>query len=161
MRRRRSAGFQFTIRSFLDEWTCPEPNSGCYLWTRSVDSYGYGHVQYNGRLVLAHRLSWELANGISPGKAHVLHSCDTPPCCNPMHLALGSHLENMRDALAKGRAARLAGSANGRAILTPSSVNQIRETYRNGELRQKDIAALYGIGQSHVSRIVREESWKL
>jgi HNH endonuclease len=58
----------------------------------------------------AHRLAWEFRHGpIRPGLS-VLHTCDHPPCCNPAHLVLGTHADNMADNMAdmwaKGRAAR-------------------------------------------------------
>jgi hypothetical protein len=33
----------------------------------------------------------------------VLHNCDTPRCCNELHLFLGTHADNMHDMATKGR----------------------------------------------------------
>ena len=33
----------------------------------------------------------------------ILHDCDNRRCCNPEHLRAGTHLENSRDAQARGR----------------------------------------------------------
>jgi len=56
--------------------------------------------------MLVHRLVWMLFNG-DPGEMHVLHRCDMPACCNPEHLFLGTHLDNMRDMDEKNRCVRI------------------------------------------------------
>jgi len=88
-----------------DFWnnTQPVPFCGCFLWTRGTISSGYGHLEVEGRLVLAHRRSWELTYGPIPKGLFVLHRCDTPSCVNPRHLFLGTAGDNARDMVAKGR----------------------------------------------------------
>ena len=80
--------------------------NGCILWTGSVNKRGYGQIQLagrGGRPVLAHRLSWELANGPMASGMCVLHRCDVPGCVNPAHLFLGTRADNQRDMAIKGR----------------------------------------------------------
>lgn len=80
---------------------------GCWLYTgfRKWDGYGWLARYFNGkvRYLTAHRYSWILANGPVPDGLHVLHKCDVPACCNPAHLFLGTHQDNMKDRKAKGR----------------------------------------------------------
>ncbi|WP_372356962.1 HNH endonuclease signature motif containing protein [Xanthomonas sp. NCPPB 3443] len=82
----------------------PVTETGCWLWTGATDTLGYGLItvarQKSGA---AHRAAYaELVGPIPRGMA-VCHRCDTPSCCNPEHLFLGSQAENMRDASAKAR----------------------------------------------------------
>jgi HNH endonuclease len=79
----------------------------CWPWiAKSKLAYGYGAVNWDGRVQSAHRLAYELTYGpIAPG-LHVLHNCDNPGCCNPNHLRLGSHADNMRDAAIRSRMPR-------------------------------------------------------
>ncbi len=55
----------------------------------------------------AHRVAWIMTNGsIQSTKILVLHKCDYKPCCNPNHLYLGSHEQNMTDTLARSNERR-------------------------------------------------------
>lgn len=84
----------------------------CWVWHGMRDRYGYGRVSIpmpnrDGKtriLVGAHRVSQMLNSGepIPPGMI-VLHSCDNPPCVNPAHLRVGTHLDNAADKFSRGR----------------------------------------------------------
>lgn len=93
-----------TIRERFNAKWQPHPRRGCWMWTGARSQGIYGSLTVNDRTVQAHRVSWELNNGLIPENAHVLHRCDTPACVNPDHLFLGTHTDNMRDRKAKGRA---------------------------------------------------------
>lgn len=83
--------------------------SGCWLWTGALMGAGYGTTYWStptqrGRIISAHRASYQLFVGEVPSGMHVLHRCDVMSCINPAHLFLGTHRENVADMVAKGRA---------------------------------------------------------
>lgn len=76
---------------------------GCWEWNRGRDKDGYGKFWLDGRTEQAHRVAWETFRGPIPDGKIICHHCDNPPCVNPDHLFLGTHLDNTLDAEAKGR----------------------------------------------------------
>lgn len=87
-------------------------DSGCWIWNGATGSSGYGQIKTFGKYSGTHRLSYELHNGAIPDGLEVMHSCDNRRCINPEHLNIGTHLENMRDMIVKGR--KVVGSPNPR-----------------------------------------------
>jgi len=55
---------------------------GCWEWTASTDSAGYGVFGFQGHLIHSHRFAWVLENGEIPEGLHILHQCDNPLCVN-------------------------------------------------------------------------------
>jgi hypothetical protein len=130
----------------------------CWEWQGYRTPDGYGRLQrFRGRMELAHRVAWESVKGPIPDGMLVCHTCDNPPCVNPAHLFLGTHLDNARDKMAKGRWrwAPLFGEASPSAKLTDAEVDAIRQEYAAGGVSQRALAARYGVHQVHISRLVR------
>jgi len=79
-------------------------DAGCWEWTRSLDSWGYGHIGWRRKMFKVHRLAAYFWLGIpldTPLK--ILHHCDNPKCFNPCHLFVGTDADNSRDCTDKGR----------------------------------------------------------
>jgi hypothetical protein len=133
----------------------------CWLWTGTLNAYGYGKLNVNGRRTQAHRFSYELAHGPIPDGLFVLHNCptgDTRNCVNPAHLWLGSQTDNMADMVMKGRHPRGASCYN--AKLTDDQVRAIRRRYIPGVVSQTQLAAEYGVARSLIGLIVSGQIWQ-
>lgn len=128
---------------------------GCWLWGRTL-SAGYGAMTVEHRTVRVHRLAFALHHSrIEQELLEVCHRCDNPRCCNPDHLFEGTHADNVRDAISKGRARapsgpRLLGVSNPAAQLSEEAVSEIRGATG---VSQQEIARRFGVSQSTVSAI--------
>jgi len=83
--------------------------TACWLWQGGQrNQFGYGQLRVGrrGPCVGVHRLSYEIHHGKIPENLLVLHRCDTPSCVNPRHLYVGTHQDNARDCIKRGRRAR-------------------------------------------------------
>lgn len=141
-------------------WPKVNKTAGCWLWTATTNSYGYGQFfKAHHRPTLAHRLAWELVNGQLPKGACLLHRCDVRLCVNPAHLFIGTRSENTLDRHAKGRTAK--GEGHGMTRLTADDVRAMRSTFNPGERYSAARLMLqYGIGISSFYSIIRRETWK-
>lgn len=89
----------------------------------------------------------------------VLHSCDTPLCVNPDHLRVGTHVDNMADMKARGRATGpKLGVKHPRAILTPAKVRRIRKLRATGK-GYREIGERFGISPQHARKIGAGVLW--
>lgn len=75
---------------------------GCWIWIGAKLS-NYGGFSYNGKLSLAHRVSYELFIGEIEKDLCVCHKCDNSLCVNPNHLFLGTRYDNAEDKRKKNR----------------------------------------------------------
>jgi hypothetical protein len=81
------------------------PNGECWEWRGALDPGGYGRAAINNRTVSAHRTSYVITKGAIPKGLVVRHTCDNPKCVNPLHLELGTIIQNAADMVARGRSA--------------------------------------------------------
>lgn len=140
-------------------WSCVDRTGGsesCWEWRLSRYRGGYGKTSDAGKSLYAHRVAYELSVGPIPPGMEVCHSCDNPPCCNPSHFFLGTHHQNLMDSVSKSRW-RMGEKYGG--PLTRESVKEIRASGKRGEVHER-IAERFGVTQSTVSRVIRNEVWR-
>lgn len=77
-------------------WAKVDKTGTCWLWTGAKLPKGYGriHGEVQGKFLLAHRVSYELANGPIPEGLVIDHMCHTPGCVNPDHLRAITRQQN-------------------------------------------------------------------
>lgn len=140
---------------------------GCWWWTAAISDNGYGKFCVKKpRLIDAHRLSYLISVGELLDGQVVCHRCDNRNCVRPDHLFAGTQLDNMRDMIAKGRAAvgaalhhpNQAGEANHAAKLSEADVRNILARRAAGE-KPTIIAKDYGIAYRTLWAIVTGRRW--
>lgn len=97
----------------VNDWT------SCWNWTAAKLPKGYGRFGRGGRygsVVLAHRMSYELAHGEIPAGMHIDHTCYNPSCVRPGHL----------------RAIKPKQNTENRGTLNSNNTTGARGVYRRG-----------------------------
>lgn len=143
-----------------------------YLGLLNTSRMNYGVFVIKRKTKRAHRVAYELTHGPIPLGKLVLHSCDNPPCCNPAHLSLGTHRDNARQRMERGRSnmqpawkaprnpnqKRFRGEASANAKLTARLVVYIRDLYACG-INKADLARNFGVSWSLIKAIVTRKAW--
>lgn len=113
----------------------------CWEWRRKTATKYPIIADENGVGRPASRVAYRVLVGPIGDGLEVCHSCDNPQCCNPTHLFLGTHADNMRDMQRKGRALRThcpEGHAyeGDNIYLSPKGVRHCRECRRRWSVEQ-------------------------
>src|SRR5689334_1558894 len=87
----------------------------------------------------------------------VRHKCDQPLCINPEHLTLGTHLENARDAMERGRLPKGPGS-NPRK-LTSKDVITIQGLRWFEKWKQRELAVEYSVSMGTIQDVLSGKTW--
>jgi hypothetical protein len=145
----------------------------CWEWTAAMfTASGYGCFGYQGKPQGAHRVSWILSNGPIPDGLWVLHRCDNRKCVRPLHLFLGTAVDNARDMTAKGRnvpptgdahwmrqlKGAQAGVANHNAKLNETTVAEVKVALVTGE-GPSSLARRFGVKPASISLILSGQNW--
>ena len=86
---------EFTVEKVWPFLEKIEKTSTCWLWKLSTDKDGYGQYGFGGKMVKAHRLSYQMFKGKIPDNEEIDHLCRNRACVNPEHLESVKHAENM------------------------------------------------------------------
>lgn len=155
-----------TLAERLEQYSIPEPNTGCLLWTGSTLPSGYGQLRWNRKCERASRLSYMLAYGPIPDGVFVCHKCDTPACIEPTHLFLGTQKDNAQDMAKKGRQGlhvnperAVRGERHHSAKITDATVVDIRRAHSAG-VTGMALSRQYGLSNATISNIVRRRTWR-
>lgn len=84
--------------------------NGCVEWTGSL-LQGYGSFSLGRSMYRANRVAWFIRNGEIPEGLFACHRCNNRKCCNPKHLYLATHSQNLLDA---GRDGLMPGAVSAR-----------------------------------------------
>ncbi len=104
-----SARRTYNVRPWQERfWEKVDKSGDCWLWTAGRFGAGYGMFYMRGDATPrgAHRIAFALCVRQPLADEVIRHTCDNPPCCNPAHLIVGTHLDNMKDMAERKRAKR-------------------------------------------------------
>jgi hypothetical protein len=177
------------FRSKLGEFVKQPEQAGltpCIRWKGNLDRWGHGSFWMSRRLS-ASRASYEIFVGPVPHGLVVRHRCDNGWCVNPLHLEIGTHADNVRDRVDRGRSAtgdrsgprrmpetRPRGDAHysrtrphlvprgeraSGAKLVATDVLSIRSAYASGE-PMRDLATRYTVTKRTIAYIVARRTWR-
>lgn len=133
--------------------------TGCLEWTGHCHWKGHGQISIGGRnagIGYTHVVAWEMENGPVPEGMIVCHRCDSPACCNPEHLFLGTRADCTALMVSKNRHSHGERHA---VKLNSSIVLRIKELLRLG-LTQQEIADDFGVARSMIGLIKQGKRWK-
>lgn len=122
---------------------CTITASGCWEWNGARTAFGHGKIgmKENGENVTryVHRLVARVAYGPIPTGMIVCHHCDVPSCCNAEHLYIGTHADNRRDAIQRGRAVYVMAMRNRAKTHCPQGheYSGVNLFYRKGANRRR------------------------
>src|SRR5277367_5915953 len=141
----------------------------CWPWLGfRTPKMGYGRTWIKDRGYYAHRVIFDLANpGVIPltaptdrnASGFLIHSCDNPCCCNPAHLRVGTHAENMRDKVERGRCRDFSGDKGPRCKLTMDDARDIRAQRKAGATTRA-LMELYSMSRASIKTLLRGDSYK-
>lgn len=152
-------------------WSKVDKASGeCWIWAglrsggQRLGGYGIFTISrkhdHTYRNRYAHIVSFCISRGYPvdyvPAGIEVRHMCHNHLCCNPCHLELGTHAQNIQDTYMANRQAR--GTEVGSAKLTEEDVLNIRSMLASG-MTHKIISEQFRVSRATVTYIHSGRNW--
>ena len=121
---------QYKTRPAEDRfWEKVRKTPTCWLWEASKLPGGYGQFRA-GRMVLAHRFSYELVNGTIPAGLQIDHLCRVRHCVNPDHMEVVTNRENSMRGISPSIRIHKSGRCAKGHIMTPENTYIYKKGWR-------------------------------
>jgi len=140
----------------------------CWEWKGFKNHDGYGRTWINDKGYYAHRVIYSLVypNTITLNapisqdeSGFLLHICDNPSCCNPKHLWIGTHADNMADKARKGRSPDFSGDKGPRCKLTMEQAREARLLRKTG-MTIPQLMEKFNLSRASMKTLLRGDSYK-
>lgn len=174
------------LEAKIQSYTIQGEPDECWKWSKSHYGSGYGQVAlpvaefkpvasyhldptnkktYNPKKKVGNPRTLPVSRALMMLRAgreldtkmeHACHTCNNKWCCNPAHIYIGTHIQNVADKVARNPQS---GARNSGSKLTQEGVDGIRRDYAAGGVTQKQLADRNGVTQQSIGRIIRNERW--
>lgn len=156
------------LKSFSEEerfWynvDISDDESVCWEWHNLAGTGRYGSTKFRKKETPTHRIAYMLHYKTDiPEGLYVCHHCDNPPCCNPYHLFLGTHQDNIDDRERKGRnkMPHSRGEEHGHHKLTENDVKKIRSLYVPGKFGYRNLSKIFDVTPGQIRNVIKGNAW--
>lgn len=130
----------------------------CLIWQGDVAAGCKAPKYYfKGRRIPLRTAMWEELHGALPAKRRVGMKCGTTRCIEPTHMTLRTRSQELKGIKRTVvTLQRISAARRARSKLTAADCIEIRAS----NLSQYKLAALYGVSQKSISRVIRHETFQ-
>lgn len=119
--------------------------AGCWIWRGALTTAGYGSLTFEQKRAYAHIFQYERRHGAVPDGFELDHKCRVRACCNPDHLEVVTHVENLR----RGKRVRFKGPE----MEEVKKILKFRPNIRK-------MARVYGVAYSTIQHVAAGRKWR-
>lgn len=147
----------------LDDWTHPDPITGCWWWSGTIGTGGHAQIGLfvgaRYRVTSAVKVNYVRFVGDVPRGMVVRHKCDQALCVNPDHLEIGTQRDNVQDMLDRGRHRPGRGERNVHSVLNDDAIRAMRVLWATGQFNFSQLGRAFRVNYKTVGRVVSGEGW--